>query len=365
MPESNETSDVKKEQTGTRHDYNKILGIRIITKKAVKRVAVLLLIVAVLCSWGYLTMIRMPGESYDGPLTPPSSDELVISDQLRQDVKELAGRIGERNVYQYSGLVASVEFLKESLVKAGYEVKIQEFTAEGETCSNISVEVTGEKSKDEIVIVGAHYDSVFGTTGANDNASGVAATLALARLFAGSKPQRTLRFVFFPNEEAPFFETEQMGSLVYAKSCRQKEEKVVAMLSLETIGYYTDQENTQNYPFPFSAFYPSTGNFIGFVSDLSSRKLLHQAIASFRKNCKFPSQGAAIPRSVPGAGWSDHWAFWQHGYPAIMVTDTAPFRYPHYHTEEDTPGKIDYDRMTRVLTGLVAVVTDLVDSQTK
>ncbi|MHC4212176.1 MAG: M28 family peptidase [Planctomycetota bacterium] len=310
-------------------------------------------------------MIRMPGKSYNGPLTPPSSDELVISDQLRQDVKELAGRIGERNVYQYSGFVASVEFLKESLSKQGYKVQIQDFTAERETCSNISVEVTGGKLKDEIVVVGAHYDSVFGTTGANDNASGVAATLALARLFADSKPQRTLRFVFFANEEPPFFQTEQMGSLVYAKSCRQKEEKIVAMLSLETIGYYSDQKNSQKYPFPFSLFYPSTGNFIGFVSDLSSRKLLHKSIASFRKNCKFPSQGGAIPRSVPGSGWSDHWAFWQHGYPAIMVTDTAPFRYPYYHTAEDTPERIDYDRMARVLTGLVAVVTELTDSQTK
>ncbi len=154
-------------------------------------------------------MIRMPGKSYNGPLTPPSSHELAISDQLRQDVKELAWRIGQRNVYQYSGLVASVEFLKESLVKAGYEVQIQDFTAEGKTCSNIAVEINGDKKADEIVIVGAHYDSVFGTTGANDNASGVAATLALARLFADSKPLRTLRFVFFANEEPPFFQTER------------------------------------------------------------------------------------------------------------------------------------------------------------
>ena len=131
------------------------------------------------------------------------------------------------------------------------------------------------------------------------------------------------------------------------------------MLSLETIGYYSDEPRSQHYPYPFSVFYPSTGNFIGFVGDLGSKALVRSALATFRRHTQFPSEGAALPRFIQGAGWSDHWSFWQFGYPAIMVTDTAPFRYPHYHTEQDTPDKLDYGRTARVTQGLVAVVRAL------
>ncbi|MHC4073420.1 MAG: M28 family peptidase, partial [Planctomycetota bacterium] len=137
------------------------------------------------------------------------------------------------------------------------------------------------------------------------------------------------------------------------------------MLSLETIGYYTDQANSQSYPFPFSLFYPSTGNFLGFVSDLASRDLLHKTIASFRRNCKFPSEGGAIPQFVTGITWSDQWSFWQVGYPAIMLTDTAPFRYPHYHSQDDTANKVDYESLARVVSGVGTIIEDLSTSQQK
>jgi Zn-dependent M28 family amino/carboxypeptidase len=222
---------------------------------------------------------------------------------------------------------------------------------------NIEASRAGSK---EVVVVGAHYDSVQGCAGANDNGSGVAALLEVARLLAGTKPERTLRFVAFPNEEAPFFGTDAMGSAQYARRCRTRGENVAAMLSLETMGYYSDAPDSQSYPLGLAALgYPAEGNFIAFVGDYNSRALLHAAIDTFRKTTGFPSEGLGAPAMIPGVGWSDHYAFWQEGYPAIMVTDTAPFRYPHYHTPEDTPDRIDYDRFARVVVGVARVVATL------
>jgi Zn-dependent M28 family amino/carboxypeptidase len=200
---------------------------------------------------------------------------------------------------------------------------------------------------------------VEGTPGANDNASGIAALLALARYFARSQPQRTLRLVAFANEEPPFFQTEQMGSLVYARRCAARHENVVAMLSLETMGYYSDAPNSQHYPFPFSLLYPSTGNFLAFVGNLSSQVLTREAVRTFRRAGKLPAEGAAVADVVAGIGWSDHWSFWRTGVPAVMVTDTAPYRYAHYHEETDTPEKLDYDRLARAVVGLADVIEEL------
>ena len=150
-----------------------------------------------------------------------------------------------------------------------------------------------------------------------------------------------------------------MGSWVYAKECRKQNEKIVSMLSLETIGYYSEKEGSQSYPRPFGWFYPSMGNFISFVGNVKSRSLVRAVVGSFRRLAQFPSEAGAVPGFVPGVGWSDHWSFWQEGYPAIMVTDTAPFRYPHYHQATDTPDKVDYERMARVMTGLTRTIREM------
>ncbi len=305
-------------------------------------------------------MIKMPGKSYDGPLPPLTEEETALRNALRQDVETLAAEIGERNVFRYPRLAAAADFIKRSFEDAGYAVRREGFEASGQTCFNLEAAITGVDKPDEIVVVGGHYDSVFGCPGANDNATGVAATLALARALSGEKPSRTLRFVAFVNEEPPFFQTDEMGSMVYAKGCRDRNEKVVAMLSLETIGYYRDEAGSQQYPFPVGLFYPSTGNFIAFVGNTASKKLVREVVASFRRQAKFPSEGGALPNAVPGVGWSDHWAFWQMGYPALMVTDTAPFRYPYYHTPQDTPDKVDYEPFARLTAGLALVVGELV-----
>ena len=152
-----------------------------------------------------------------------------------------------------------------------------------------------------------------------------------------------------------------MGSRVYARRSHERGERIVAMLSLETIGYYSEAKGSQKYPFPFGLLYPSRGNFIAFVGNTRSADLVRACIHRFRQEAQFPSEGAALPGAIEGVGWSDHWAFWQEDYPALMVTDTAPFRYPHYHSIEDTPDKLDYERLARVTEGLEKVIRSLVN----
>jgi Zn-dependent M28 family amino/carboxypeptidase len=302
----------------------------------------------------------MPRHSYHGALEPLGPGGAALRDRLRADVEMLAGQVGDRNAWRPKALSDAADRIDAAFGEPGLAAQRQTFDAGGVACDNVSAEITGVRRPREIVVVGAHYDSVSETTGADDNASGVAAMLALARVFASKHPQATLRFVAFANEEPPYFQTPDMGSLVYAKACKDRGERIVAMLSLETIGYYSDAADSQKYPAPLSLFYPSSGDFIGFVGDRSSADLVRRVVNAFRSTTKFPCEGAALPSGVPGVGWSDQWSFWQVGYPAVMVTDTAPFRYPRYHTKADTPDKLDYDRMTRVVQGLERVVEDLV-----
>jgi Zn-dependent M28 family amino/carboxypeptidase len=183
--------------------------------------------------------------------------------------------------------------------------------------------------------------------------------LAVARDMAARTPARTVRFVAFVNEEPPHFQSDNMGSRVHARNCRQRGDKIAAMLSLETIGCYKDAPGSQKLPYPFGALYPSTGNYIAFVGNTGSRSLIRRCVRTFRKAEKFPSEGGALPEFIPASGLSDQWSFWQEGYPGLMVTDTAYFRYEYYHDARDTPDKLQYDRMARVVEGLGAVVREL------
>ena len=301
----------------------------------------------------------MPDTSYSGPFKPLSESELLLKANLKKHVYMLAEQIGERNIWHYNKLNDSAGYIETTLAGLGYDVAKQEYKVENKILKNIEAELIGISKPEEIIIVGAHYDSVIGSPGANDNGSGVAAVLEIARLLSKEKLPRTLRMVAFVNEEPPFFQTQKMGSRIYAARSRKRGEKVIAMFSLETIGYYSDAPGSQHYPFPFGSFYPDTGNFIGFVGNISSRKLVQKALSSFRKNTPFPSEGLAAPGWFMGIGWSDHWSFWKEGYHAIMVTDTALFRYKQYHTMDDTPDKIDYDRTARVVEGISRVVSEL------
>ncbi|MDO8356205.1 MAG: M20/M25/M40 family metallo-hydrolase [Nitrospirota bacterium] len=307
-------------------------------------------------------MIRMPGQSHQGPLPPMTNGQRTLEQQLRSHVQQLAGQIGERNVFRHDRLVMAANYIRTTLAHDGYEVRRQSYEVGGIGCENVEAEGRGNQKPDEIIVIGAHYDSVQGSPGANDNASGVAAMLALARAFAKTRQARTLRFVAFANEEPPLFQTKYMGSRVYAKRSRERREKIVLMLSLETIGYYSDEPGSQHFLFPLNLIYPSTGNFIAFVSNVENGFLVRQLVGSFRRQAQFPSEGGALWGLVPGVGWSDHWAFWKEGFPAVMVTDTALFRYPAYHLNTDRPELIQYDRMARVVSGLQAVIAEMAEA---
>jgi hypothetical protein len=307
---------------------------------------------------GWLLMIRMPGKSFHGKAQPLSAEEKTLRAELVEHVQKISGEIGERNLRRYAQLRSAAEYIENELTNFGWTVRRDEYDLAGQTCWNVEAELRGESP--DIVLVGAHYDTVDGSPGANDNGSGVAALLALSRRLAGSHNVRTLRCVAFVNEEPEHFQTSQMGSFVYAARCRSRGDRIQAMMSLETIGYYSNTPGSQIYPAPgLGLLYPRSGNFIAFVGNVASRSLLRDIIGEFRRHAQIASEGAALPPAIPGVGWSDQWSFWQNGYAGIMVTDTAPFRYPHYHAASDTPDKLDYDSMTRVVAGLDHVIRTL------
>jgi hypothetical protein len=275
----------------------------------------------------------MPGKSYAGPLPPLNGEHRALSLRLRLHVAALAAN--ERN----TDLETPARYIEHALK----DFSTQQFRSGGRMVRNIEAGA-GD------ILVGAHYDTVPGSPGADDNASGVAVLLELARLVPAG-----VRFVAFANEEAPYFLGPEMGSLVYA---RERAAKLRAMFSLEMLGYYSDAPGSQAYPAPLGMFYPDRADFIAFVGDLGARALLRQAIGIFREKATFPSEGLAAPSFIPGVAWSDHWSFRKHGFPAIMITDTAFYRYPHYHRASDTPDKLDYERMARVTLGLAEMLNE-------
>lgn len=322
--------------------------------KAKKRRALYGLIVValiLLLTSGLYTMIAMPGHSYQG--NPPllSAMQQKSKRELQQIVETLARKFGFRDVKHHTNLLAALEFAQAWFQKLGYKIWKQTYRVDGKEIYNIEATHPSSTSKN-ILVLGAHIDSVYGSPGANDNASGVAILMMLAKRLQKRRFGVTLRFVVFVNEEPPYFRSSQMGSMFYARHCKNRKDRIIGMISLETLGYYTSKRHSQRYPFPLHFFYPTKGNFVAWVGDTSSRHFLKRCIKGFRKYAKFPSEGFAGLRLLPGVGWSDHWAFWRVGYPGVMLTDTAPYRYPHYHSAKDTPDKLDYTAMAHITTGL-------------
>ena len=332
--------------------------LKLIDRASFIRLVILAIAIASVSIFGWSLTIWMPGQSYLQVLPPLSATEIKLQDRLKQDVEALTVKIGRRNVDNYHNLVAAKDFLDRELTQAGYTVRAQNYTVDGKTFSNLEVEIPGSSRADEILVISGHYDTAVTSPGADDR-TGAAAVLALAREFVGTKPMRTLRFVEFTNREPPYSSTQKMGSQVYAQAAKERGDKIVGMFSLETLGYFTDTANTQKYP-PLSFLYSNQGNFIGFISDIDSRELLRNTIRSFRAQAKFPSEGVALPSSIQGVGWSDLRSFGQQGYQAVRITDTAPLRYPQYHTADDTMDKIDFEKLSRVTYGISKVIRDFV-----
>ena len=262
-----------------------------------------------------------------------------LAERLRHHVAVLAAH--ERN----ADLETPARYIEREF---GARFRRQEYPSGGRMVRNIEVGAGR-------IVVGAHYDTVPGSPGADDNASGVAAVIELSRMVSPGK----IRFVAFANEELPYSHGEEMGSFVYASRAREQGEPFAAMFSLEMLGCYSDAPGSQRYPPLLGWLYPDRANFIAFVGDLGAWRLVRRAHRLFRKHSDFPSQSLAAPAFVPGITRSDHWSFRRHGYPALMVTDTAYNRYPHYHRPTDTPEKLDYERMARVTLGLAGMLEEL------
>ena len=289
----------------------------------------------------------------------------ISASDLESHVRTLTETIGERHAGKHEALDRAKIFLLSTLGPSniGYQVQQQVYEVDGQKFANIIAELPGTELSDEVVIVGAHYDSAPGTPGADDNATGVAALISLASEFSKQPQRRTIRFVAFTNEEPPFFQTENMGSLRYAKSVHAAGDQVVAMVSLETMGYFLDQPGSQRYPPQIAGQYPDRGNYIAVVGNVSSKPLVEFTHESFAKTNLIPTEKASFPGSIQGIGWSDHWSFWEFDYLAVMITDTAPFRNPHYHQPSDTIEKIDFERYTRAVAAAKVAIEDLATAE--
>ena len=293
-------------------------------------------------------------------LPMPRAEAPELAERLREHVTAIASR--PHNVAHPAELEAAARYIEDQLAHLGYEVERQGYTAAGTPVRNIAVTIPATRAAPEwgALVVGAHYDSCLDAPGANDNGTGTAALIELARALRRDRPlSHSIRLVFFVNEEPPFFDTLDMGSRRYAAWLAERGISVWAMLSLETLGSFSNAPWSQTYPVPFGLVFPDRGNFVAFAGTFGSRAFLSQAIASFRRHADVPSLGGIAPGLVQGVDWSDHKSFAERGIPDVMITDTALYRYAHYHTPADTPDKVDYATLARLTRALSEVVRDL------
>lgn len=274
------------------------------------------------------------------------ASELEIN--LKKHVQVLAQDIGERNFQKYENLGRAAEYIFSQFKEYGYMPVKQCYTVESMKFANIVVKKSSAVS-DELVVIGAHYDSVQYSPGADDNASGVAVLLELARYFVNREVKVNIEFVAFTNEEPPFFATAYMGSKVYADEKKKNNENIKGMICLEMVGFFSEAKNSQSYPaWLLKPFYPNKGNYIAFVSNFKSGEFKNKLAKAFKRNSELPVRTLSAPSFVTGVDFSDHRSFWENGYRAVMLTDTAFYRNRNYHSVSDTIDTLDFGKMAIV-----------------
>lgn len=284
-------------------------------------------------------------------------DEKTIRKNLYHHVEYLSVKIGERHLWKENSLEMASDYINSILESIGYDIWNQGFKCYGREVSNIIAQKKGEN--EESIIVGAHYDTVPGTPGADDNASAVAVVLELGRLFKNANPQKTIHFVLFVNEEPPCFGSSNMGSMVYAKYVKEKGIPISVMVSLEMVGFFSEAE-IQDYPIPvMSFFYPKKANYIGVVGNFRSRRYVSIFKKGIRRFSKIVTQSLTAPEFFGGINLSDNYSFWHHGFRAIMITDTSFFRNKNYHQESDTIETLDFDKMVELVKGIYHTILNM------
>jgi len=295
------------------------------------------------------------------PIAPPAArhPSRVEPDRLRASVEALATSLQPRDFAHPEGLDRAAAYIADELRKAGGRVREQPFRVEGREYRNVIA--TFGPGGGERVVVGAHYDTAGARPGADDNGSGVAGLLELARLLGAEAPASTVELVAYTLEEPPTFRTERMGSHVHAAALAQAGTRVRAMVALEMIGFFSDAPGSQRYPLSALRWlYPTTGNFIAVVGKLGEGRLVRAVKRSIRSAAgDLPVRSINAPTAVAGIDFSDHRCYWAQGYPAVMITDTSFYRNPNYHEETDLPATLDFGRMALVVAGIDRAVRDL------
>jgi Zn-dependent M28 family amino/carboxypeptidase len=301
----------------------------------------------ILIACSLTAMIYMPGQSYNGPFPAPTLEQKKLALHFRDHINQFA--LVPHNSTHIAGLHNAEQFVENQLKSIGYNnLVVQSY--QDIQFKNFEVTIEPKSTLKGTVVIGAHYDSAYESPGADDNGSSVVILLELAKRFKEkfNSEHIRLKIVFFTNEEPPFFKSSIMGSAKYAKILYEKKEPIIAMYSFDALGFYSEDKNTQHYPFLFAPFYPSKGNFVGFVGNISSRKLIVDSLTAFRSKAQFPSEGVSAWEKIPGIDYSDHTSFYQYNWPALMVTDTAFNRNNSYHTPKDNADTLDYIKMAQL-----------------
>lgn len=330
--------------------------------KKKKKIKLLLLVISGVILFFLVFSLIKSGKIVPVTHEEPGEESKVEMKNLYKHVDELAVKIGPRSLYQYGKLKEAEDYIKNTLKEFGLEYTLQTYDFGGKSFNNVIVTLPGEKEPGKVVVIGAHYDTVPTTPGADDNASAAAVLLEICRNLKDYRPAKTLKLIFFVNEEPPAFNTKHMGSYVYAKRAKQEKEDIVGMICLEMVGYYSDIKGGQTFPLPLmNLIYPDTPNFIAIVGNFKSRKLVKHMARSIKKASTIPVETLSTFEFVPGVNLSDHASFWKMGYPAVMVTDTSFYRNPNYHTPDDTINTLDFEKMAKLLKGLISAAKDRVE----
>ena len=322
------------------------------TRKILAAGAVLVLLAAGAAGYAWYRLTQ-PFVSA-GEIAAPAA-QTASAARLQQVVRKLSTDFADRTFDNKSRLEGAAVYLESQLAALGLKVESQRFNAEGRPYRNLVVKLGPDTP--EVMVVGAHYDVAGEQPGADDNASGVAGLLELARLLKSQSFRQRVELVVYANEEPPFFRTPYMGSAVHARSLAESGKRASLMLSLECIGYFSDEPGSQDHPVRLlNAIYPTTGNFISLVGFYQDGDVARQVKAAMKSASDLPVYSINAPGFVVGVDFSDHLNYWNEGFVGMMVTDTAFYRNKAYHTPQDTADRLDYGRMAKVVEGVRAVV---------
>jgi hypothetical protein len=325
----------------------------------VKTILIWLIVIAAFLGGSLAFMTQMPGQAVPASVGGLSEEENTLRDRLKTHVETLAVDIGARGHGYPAATAATLEYLSKELQRARFEVREITFDSKGLPTINLEGTLVGTRKKDEVLLLGANYDTDGKSPGAEDNASGCAVLLEIARLIGEASSERSVRVVFFGNGAGYLAGDDRSGAWNYAREARKRGDKIVAMLDFDSLGTYKDTPGSQSSPVLVGSFYPSIGNFVLFGGDLGSREIVRTAVGEFRKTTRFPCHGAVLPGMLPGVHAGDYAAFSNFGYSAAIVTDTGTWRFDKAGTLWDTVERLDFDKTARVTGGIAKVVTAL------